>query len=86
MDAALDDPSQAVVVYKGGRHLPEVAKRLAAAGRLDGAVMGELLGLPGARVMPVANATAAPAAYLATVIVPPAGRSGQPCANPFPWP
>ena len=71
---ALDDPSQAVVVYKGGRHLPEMAKRLAAAGRLDGAVVGELLGLPGERVVPVADGAEAPAAYLATVIVPPLGR------------
>jgi hypothetical protein len=36
--------------------------------------MGELLGLPGERVAPVAEAAAGPAAYLATVIVPPAGR------------
>jgi precorrin-2/cobalt-factor-2 C20-methyltransferase len=73
LDAALADPTQTVVVYKGGRHLPEMAKRLAAAGRLDGAVMGELLGLPGERVLPVADAAEGPAAYLATVIVPPAG-------------
>ncbi len=73
LDAALADPTQAVVVYKGGRHLPEMAKRLATAGRLDGAVMGELLGLPGERVLPVADAAEGPAAYLATVIVPPAG-------------
>jgi precorrin-2/cobalt-factor-2 C20-methyltransferase len=72
LDGALADPTQAVVVYKGGRHLPEMAKRLAAAGRLDGAVMGELLGLPGERVVPVADAADGPAAYLATVIVPPA--------------
>jgi precorrin-2/cobalt-factor-2 C20-methyltransferase len=72
LDAALADPTQAVVVYKGGRHLPAMAKRLAAAGRLDGAVMGELLGLPGERVVPVADAAEGPAAYLATVIVPPA--------------
>jgi len=74
LEGALDDPSQAVVVYKGGRHLPEMAKCLAAAGRLDGAVMGELLGLPGERVVPVADAAEGPAAYLATVIVPPCGR------------
>ncbi len=74
LDGALDDPDQAVVVYKGGRHLPAMAKRLAAAGRLDGAVFGELLGLPGERVVPVADAADGPAAYLATVIVPPAGR------------
>ena len=74
LDGALDDPTQAVVVYKGGRHLPEMAKRLAAAGRLDGAVMGELLGLPGERVGPVADGADGPAAYLATVIVPPVSR------------
>jgi precorrin-2/cobalt-factor-2 C20-methyltransferase len=74
LDGALADAAQAVVVYKGGRHLPAMAKRLAAAGRLDGAVMGELLGLPGERVLPVADAAEGPAAYLATVIVPPAAR------------
>jgi precorrin-2/cobalt-factor-2 C20-methyltransferase len=74
LDGALDDPTQAVVVYKGGRHLPEMAKRLAAAGRLDRAVMGELLGLPGERVTAVADAADGPAAYLATVIVPPVSR------------
>ena len=75
LDDALDDPTQAVVVYKGGRHLPEMAKRLATAGRLDGAVVGELLGLPGERVLPVAAVAEGPAAYLATVIVPPADRA-----------
>ena len=75
LDAALDDPTQAVVVYKGGRHLPAMAKALAAAGRLDGAVVGELLGLPGERVVPVAQAGDGPAAYLATLIVPPVGRA-----------
>ena len=72
LDGALGDPTQAVVVYKGGRHLPAMAKSLAAAGRLDGAVFGELLGLPGERVAAVADAAGGPAAYLATVIVPPA--------------
>jgi precorrin-2/cobalt-factor-2 C20-methyltransferase len=74
LDAALADPGQAVVVYKGGRHLPAMAKSLASAGRLEGAVVGELLGLPGERVVPVSEAAEGPAAYLATVIVPPAGR------------
>jgi precorrin-2/cobalt-factor-2 C20-methyltransferase len=76
LDAAIGDPTQAVVVYKGGRHLPAMAKLLASAGRLDGSVMGELLGLPGERVLPVADAADGPAAYLATVIVPPEGRAG----------
>ncbi|MGH9280356.1 MAG: precorrin-2 C(20)-methyltransferase [Acidimicrobiales bacterium] len=77
--AAVDGPlaaaDGAVVVYKGGRHLPAIADRLASTGRLDGAVVGELLGLPGERVLPAAEAAAlGPAAYLATVIVPPVGR------------
>lgn len=74
LDAALADPEAAVVVYKGGRFLPEIAARLADAGRLDDAVFGELLGLPGERVGSVKEAADGPAAYLATVIVPPAGR------------
>jgi precorrin-2/cobalt-factor-2 C20-methyltransferase len=71
---ALVDPGRAVVVYKGGRHLPALAKLLADAGRLDGAVFGELLGLPGERAGAVSERPAGPATYLATVIVPPAGR------------
>jgi precorrin-2/cobalt-factor-2 C20-methyltransferase len=71
---ALADPKRALVVYKGGRHLPTLAKLLTEAGRLDGAVMGELLGLPGQRFGPVAGAAEGPATYLATIIVPPVGR------------
>ena len=74
---ALEDPEATVVVYKGGRHLPAVAKRLADAGRLDAAVAGELLGLPGERVGPAADLAASPASYLVTVIVPPASLRGQ---------
>ena len=74
LDDALTDRARAVAVYKGGRHLPAIAKRLAAAGRLDGAVAGELLGLPGERAGPLDEVADAPASYLATVLVPPAGR------------
>jgi precorrin-2/cobalt-factor-2 C20-methyltransferase len=74
LDAAIEDPTRAVVVYKGGRHVPEIAARLARAGRLDGAVMGELLGLPGERMGPLAQLATGPASYLATVIVPPEDR------------
>ena len=74
LDRALADPGQAVVVYKGGRHVPAMAKRLAESGRLEGAVFGELLGLPGERITAVAEAAGGPAAYLATVIVPPVER------------
>src|SRR5436190_1727957 len=78
LDAALDDPDRAVVIYKGGRHLPAIAARLADAGRLDGAVVGELLGLPGERIAPVAEVSDQPATYLATIIVPPASAGGRP--------
>lgn len=82
LDRALDDPEAAIVVYKGGRHLPAMARRLAAAGRADGAVVGELLGLPGERVEALAPDTTE-AGYLATVIVPPKGRAaGGPGASP----
>lgn len=73
LDAALADPEAAIVVYKGGRYLPEMARRLAAAGRDRGAVVGELLGLPGERVEPL-GAEPGEAGYLATLIVPPRGR------------
>jgi precorrin-2/cobalt-factor-2 C20-methyltransferase len=74
LDGVLANRARAVAVYKGGRHLPAIAKRLAAAGRLDGAVAGELLGLPGERAGPLDELADAPASYLATVLVPPAGR------------
>jgi precorrin-2/cobalt-factor-2 C20-methyltransferase len=62
---------RAVVIYKGGRHLPALAERLDTAGRLDDAVLGELLGLPGQRVAPLRTVADRPASYLATMIVPP---------------
>ena len=75
--AAAADPRAAVVVYKGGARIGEVAATLAGAGRLDGAVLGELLGLPGGRVAPLAEVADRPASYLATLIVPPV-RDGGP--------
>lgn len=74
VDGALGDGDTAVVVYKGGRHLPAIAHGLAAVDRLDAAVFGELLGLPGERIGPVKANAEGPAAYLSTVIVPPASR------------
>jgi precorrin-2/cobalt-factor-2 C20-methyltransferase len=69
--SALADPERAVVVYKGGRHVPAIAELLAARGRLEGAILGERLGLDGERICPLADAASRPASYLATVIVPP---------------
>ena len=77
LDRALADEQAAVVIYKGGRHLPVIAARLEEAGRLEGAVFGELLGLPGEQLGPVAAHAGAPASYLATVIVPPRGPDGR---------
>ena len=55
--------------------LGELAERSTADGRLDGAVLGELLGLPGGRVARRWPSVGRPArrTYLATVIVPPPG-------------
>jgi precorrin-2/cobalt-factor-2 C20-methyltransferase len=67
---ALRDDERALVIYKGGRHVEAVAGRLREAGRLDGSVLGELLGLPGQRVAPVADVADRPASYLSALIVP----------------
>jgi precorrin-2/cobalt-factor-2 C20-methyltransferase len=73
----LADGTATVVVYKGGRRLPELAKAAAAAGRASDAVAGELLGMTGERVARLESmASSGPASYLATVIVPAARRRG----------
>ncbi|HET6965354.1 MAG TPA: precorrin-2 C(20)-methyltransferase [Acidimicrobiales bacterium] len=80
LDDDLSDKDSTVVVYKGGRRLPELAEAAARAGRDGGAVVGELLGMPGERVGPLAGmAAGGPASYLATVIVPAAtaAKNGQ---------
>jgi len=77
LERALEDPERAIVVYKGGKHLPAITSALARAGRLEGAVMGELLGLPGERVGRLTDVPASgegPVSYLATVVVPPGSR------------
>jgi len=58
-----------VVGYKSGSHLPEVLAAVRDAGRLDGAVHGAGLGLPGEDVRPAAEVTG-PAPYLSTLLVP----------------
>lgn len=75
--ADLDDADASIVLYKGGRRLPDLAKAAAAAGRLSGAVAGELLGMPGERIGALSDLAAdGPASYLATVIIP-AGSGGR---------
>ena len=69
--ADLADPETTVVVYKGGRRLPELAEAAGRAGRAAPAVVGELLGMPGERVGRLDDVAASgPASYLATVIIP----------------
>jgi precorrin-2/cobalt-factor-2 C20-methyltransferase len=58
-----------VVGYKSGRHLPEVLAAVRDAGRLDGAVHGACLGLPGEDIRPAAGVTG-PAPYLSVLLVP----------------
>lgn len=76
IDAALAETSGTVVVYKGGHLLGALAERLEIVGRLDDAVVGELLGLEGERIGPLADRLHDGASYLATVIVPPERTTG----------
>jgi precorrin-2/cobalt-factor-2 C20-methyltransferase len=71
LTADMGDPATTVVGYKGGRRLPELADQVAACGRGDAAVAGELIGMPGERIANLEQLAArGPASYLATVIVP----------------
>lgn len=73
IDEALDDDDVALVVYKGGRRIADLAGRAAAADRTDGAVLGELLGMAGERIGPLAGAVdeGRRPSYLSTAIFPP---------------
>ena len=57
-----------VVAYKGGRHLPEIAKALKESGRLAGALLGSHLGLEGEEIVPLSEVDTAP--YLSAVMIP----------------
>jgi precorrin-2/cobalt-factor-2 C20-methyltransferase len=70
---ALEDPATTVVVYKGARDANELRARVLAAGRVDGAVVGELLGLSGEHVEGLESWSGGPLSYLATVVVPAEG-------------
>jgi precorrin-2/cobalt-factor-2 C20-methyltransferase len=66
----LPDDDCTVVVYKGVGDLAAVAERLRQHERLDGAVVGEMLGLPGGRCAELDAVADQRASYLATLIVP----------------
>lgn len=68
-DAALTH-LDTVVAYKGGRHLPAVLDLLRRHGRIDDAVYGAALGLPGERICAAGELGEAPGPYLSTVLVP----------------
>ena len=76
LDADLADQESTVVLYKGGRRLPELAAAASRSGRSKHAVAGELIGMPGERIGPLDEmAAVGPASYLATVIVPAKGSA-----------
>jgi precorrin-2/cobalt-factor-2 C20-methyltransferase len=56
-----------VVVYKGGRHLSQLAATVAASGR--DAIVGSHVGLPGERIAPLSTMEG-PVPYLSTVLIP----------------
>lgn len=61
-----------VVAYKCGARMPEIVAGLAAAGRLDDAAYGAMLGLDGEDVRPARELGAGEStAYLSTVVAPP---------------
>ncbi|MEM9134993.1 MAG: precorrin-2 C(20)-methyltransferase [Actinomycetota bacterium] len=70
LDAELARGDRTVILYKGGGRIGAVAEQLEAADRLDGAVMGELIGMPGQRIARVADVRDRPASYLSAVISP----------------
>jgi precorrin-2/cobalt-factor-2 C20-methyltransferase len=83
--ADLQDASSTVVIYKGGRRLPELAAATATQrpGGAEQAVAGELIGMPGERIGPLADlAASGPASYLATVIVPACPQEPDPTSPP----
>ncbi len=70
IDEALADRTRTVVLYKGGGRIAAIADHLEAADRLGPAMLGELIGMPGQRVTPVADVRDRPASYLSAVISP----------------
>jgi len=69
------DTGDTVVVYKGGRHLPDVLDAVRDAGRLEDSVYGEQLGLAGEEIGRAGQRTGS-GPYMSTVIVP-ARRNGH---------
>jgi precorrin-2/cobalt-factor-2 C20-methyltransferase len=64
---------ETLVLYRGGRSVPSIARQLVSAGRAKNAVVGELLGLSGERCAPAIEYVDQPASYLASLIAPAPG-------------
>lgn len=77
LEAALAGPGT-VVAYKGWRRMDGVLAALRSTERLDDAIVGAGLGLPGERIEAAADVEG-PLPYLSTVLAPPrrAGRGGK---------
>lgn len=71
VEESLEHRNAAVVIYKGGRQIDKIKTALQEAGRLEGTVVGELLGLDGERVTMLESISEPEISYLATVIAPP---------------
>lgn len=78
IEAELANPTRTVILYKGGGRIGAVAEHLEQAGRLDQAVLGELIGMQGERVAPLASVRNRPASYLSAVISPAPDGVGPP--------
>lgn len=76
LKAEMADPTRTVILYKGGGRVTEMADHLEAAGRLDGAVLGELMGMTGERVERGDGLRSRPGSYLSTVISPAGDGAG----------
>ncbi|MGC8466093.1 MAG: precorrin-2 C(20)-methyltransferase [Acidimicrobiales bacterium] len=72
LDQELGDPSCAIVIYKGGRNLGAITRRIEAHGRSRGAVIGIGAGLPGGTVSELTELQETETVpYLSTIIIPP---------------
>ncbi|MEM8707225.1 MAG: SAM-dependent methyltransferase, partial [Actinomycetota bacterium] len=82
IEAELGRPERTVILYKGGARVGAIADQLEATGRLDDAVLGELVGMPGEQITDVASMRERPASYLSTIIAPaPEGAGPTPPAE-----
>lgn len=70
VDDTLGRPTETLVLYRGGRAVPEIGARVVNAGRGDTAVIGEQLGLPDQRCVPLVEGLDRSSSYLTCMIAP----------------